>query len=197
MNQTIHFCDLKLKLVKLCNIFHGGHLKNIISLHAIRNSHEASMFSIFGATVLKWPWNPKQNTRVAVQHYKAESNVSDIVRVALSHSQILKGEGGVLTSDPCSYIDCSSALRGQWCEWWVVFILTTDTSLLLCYITVKSVTQQFPDYQCHIHANNSLIAVSHKLLIKTSTQSDAFSHVISRWTTSCLFSDKEKPCKNS
>lgn len=95
------FFDLKLNLVKLCNIFHGGHLKNRISSHAIRNSH--------GATVLKWPCNPKQNTRVAVLHYKAESNV----REALSRSQTLNGEGGVLTSDPCSYIDCSCLLWGD------------------------------------------------------------------------------------
>ena len=80
----------------------------------IRNSHEesdTSMFSIFGATVLKWPWNPKQNMRVAVAALQGRiKHKRSIVKGALSHSQILRGEGGVLTSDPCSYIDCSCLL---------------------------------------------------------------------------------------
>jgi len=74
-----------------------------------------------------------------------------------------------------------------------VFILTTET-LPSSYITIKSVTQQFPDCQCHIHANNSLIAVSRSLLIKMSTQSDAITHVILRWTLQALLWQRDGIC---
>jgi len=47
--------------------FYQVEIVSIIS--KIRNNHEesdTSMFSIFGATVLHWHWNPKQNMRVSV-----------------------------------------------------------------------------------------------------------------------------------
>ncbi len=90
----------------------------------------------------------------------------EIVRGALSHSQILRGEGRVLTSDPCSYIDCSCLLWGD-----------SDVSDGQGTASVYPYHRHFPpplhyhqisyttvtDCQCHIRANNSLITMSHNL----------------------------------
>ncbi len=57
-----------------------------------------------GSHSLEW-WS---SCRITMQNQPQE-----IVRGSLSNSQNLRGEGRVLTSDPCSYIDCSCLLWGD------------------------------------------------------------------------------------
>lgn len=109
--------------------FYQVEIVSIIS--KIWNSHEesdTSMFSVFGATVLKWPWNPKQNMRVAVAASQGRiKHKRSSERSFITFSDPRGRRRGADIWPLLLYWLLVSALRGQRCEWWAVFILTTET----------------------------------------------------------------------